>query len=460
MKAKKYDAIIIGSGQAGKPLVHSLAAKGWKVAVIEKKYVGGSCINYGCTPTKAMVASAGVAYLAEQAFEFGVSAKKVTVNFPAVMKRKDGIVRKFRNNIEKGLLADKNIDLIYGTASFTNKKYVIEVDNGKRKKLISSRKIFINTGSSSFTPNIKGINDIDYLTSHSILELKKLPEHLIILGGSYIALEFGQMFSRFGSKVTLIERSPYIISKEDNDISEGVRKILEDEGIKIITNAEAGEIQRSGKKLKVILKNNKKEITGTHLLVATGIKPATSDLNLNIAGIKTNSKGFIKTNPNLETNVKGIFALGDVNGGPAFTHISYDDYRIVLSNLTTKKKRSKLDRLIPYTLFTDPPLGRVGLTEKEAKEKNLKYKSAILPMKHVARAIEAGETKGFMKALVDVKTKKILGCAVLGAEGGEIMAMIELAMIGRLTYDKVRDAIFSHPTLSESLNSLFARIDS
>ena len=461
-KSKAYDAVIIGTGQGGKPLALALAEKGLKVAVIEKRFVGGTCINYGCTPTKTMIASAEIAYKISESTKYGVSAGKVKVDLKKIMERKDGIVKEFRDGSEKALKDNKNIELIFGTASFISKyEIIIKLKNGTTKN-ITSNKIFINTGAIPFIPNIKGIEKIEYLTSESIMELQKIPEHLIVIGGSYIGLEFGQMFRRFGSKVTIVEKNERIISKEDKDISDELTKILTEEGIKIYCSHETNEISKtSDSKIRVILKKGKvkKTISGSHILFAVGIKPNTADLKLSSAGINITEKGYIRVNDKLETNVKNIYALGDANGGPAFTHVSYDDYRIIFENLFAKKKRTTAKRLIPYTLFTDPQLGRVGITENEAKEKKLNYLKAVLPMKNVARAYETGNSKGFMKAIIDAKTKKILGCAVLGMEGGEIMAMIQIAMMNNVPYTKLQEGIFSHPTLAESLNNLFSKID-
>jgi pyruvate/2-oxoglutarate dehydrogenase complex dihydrolipoamide dehydrogenase (E3) component len=433
----------------------ALAKEGWKIAVIEKKYVGGSCINYGCTPTKTMIASAKMAYLAKHSKELGIKTGKTSIDFAKIVERKNKIVKSFRDGSESQLEKNKNIKLYFGTASFSAPKE-IEINYSSRTEYISANYIFINTGIKPAIPEIEGLNKIKYLTSESILKLKKVPEKLIVIGGSYVGLEFAQMFSRFGAEAAVIEKAERFLPQEDEDIADELRKILEEEGIQILTHVTVKNIKKI-KKDQIKVEFGNKSIQGTDLLIAAGVEPNTSSLNLAAAGIETDEKGYIKVNNKLETNVSGVFALGDVKGGPAFTHISYDDYRIVYGNIT-KTKFATTERLIPYVLFTDPELARVGITEQEAKSKNLNYKTAIYPMSYVARAIETGETKGIMKAVIDAKTEKILGCAILCTHGGELMSMIEIAMMGGLTFTKLKDAIFAHPTLAESLNNLFTKI--
>ncbi len=460
-KTENFDAIIIGTGQSGKPLALALANEGWKIAIIEKRFVGGTCINYGCTPTKVMISSARMAYLVSRSKEFGIHTGKMKVKLDEVRKRKNLIVKTFREGGKKSLKDNKNINLIFGNASFINKNEVSVKSKENNVRKLQSRYIFINTGASPMIPDISGLKDIKFLTSETIMDLNKIPENLIIVGGSYIGLEFGQMFKRFGSKVSIIERSSNILSREDEDISDEIRKIMIEDGIKIHVNCETISIKKiRSKLLKVFIKDSTKQktITGSHILIASGIKPNTHELCLESAGIGIDDKNFIKVNDRLETNVDGIYAMGDVKGGPAFTHISYDDYRIIFSNLIKNKRESIRDRLVPYTVFTDPQLGRIGLSERECISKGLNYKAAVLPMKNVARAVETGETKGFIKAIVDIDTKQILGAAVLGIEGGELMAMMEIAMMGNLPFTKLRDGIFSHPSLSEALNNLLMKL--
>lgn len=455
-----FDAIIIGSGQAGVPLAKKLALAGKKVAIIEKNLIGGTCINVGCTPTKAMVASAKAAHLARKAGELGVEIGEVAVDLKKIKKRKDDIVESFRSSSEKGLKSTKGLTLFRGEASFEAEKEIsVKLSDGKEEKLAADL-IFINVGAKTIIPNIEGINNIDYLTSSSILDLEEVPEHLVIIGGSYIGLEFGQMFSRFGSKVTILERSKAIMSREDDDVSEEMTKILEKEKIEILTEVKIDKIEK-GREIIVQIKqgNINRNITCSHVLVGAGRAPQTKALRLEKAGVKTDDRGHIIVNDKLETNIKGIYALGDVKGGPAFTHISYNDYTIVYRNLLENTDYTTKDRPVPYCMFTDPQLGRIGITEKEAKEKKVDYKVAKIPMTEVARGIETNETLGFMKAVVDSKTKQILGASILASQGGEIMSVLQMAMEGGITYDRIRYCVFAHPTYSESLNNLFMKIE-
>ena len=459
---KQYDAIIIGAGQAGGPLSRKLAEAGKKVAIIEKRWVGGTCVNDGCTPTKTMVASAKMAYLARNSAALGVKIRDFKVDMPTIKKRKDAIVMKSRTGNEKNLEKTQNLDLIFGKASFTGEKTISVKLNSGRTKELTAELIFINTGAKPYVPEIEGLDTIEYLNSTTIMDLNEVPEHLVILGGNYIGLEFGQMFSRFGSKVTVLEKSARIIAKEDEDLSVELTNILKEEKITIFTNTNATKFKKKdGGKITVTVNNNGKEekIKCTHVLVAVGRTPQTAELDLPKAGVKTDDKGHVNVNDKLETNVKGIYALGDVKGGPAFTHISYNDYTIVYRNLLEGQNLSLKDRPLPYCMFTDPQLGRIGISEAEAKEKKLNYKVVKLPMAHVARAIETGDTRGFMKAIVDVDTKLILGAAILGQEGGEIMTVLQMAMLGGITYDRIRYCVFAHPLYSESLNNLFLGLE-
>jgi pyruvate/2-oxoglutarate dehydrogenase complex dihydrolipoamide dehydrogenase (E3) component len=453
----KYDAIIIGTGQAGKPLAQALAKADWKTAVIERQHVGGTCINVGCTPTKTMVASARVAYLARRATDYGVHSGAVTVNLAEVRARKQSVVDSFRDSGRRGLEQTEHLDLLFGEASFTGANTVtVEMHDGATRQL-TAQHIFINTGCRPVNPPVAGLERVPTLNSTSIMELNELPEHLLVLGGGYIGLEFGQMFQRFGSRVTIVQRGDQLLGREDQDIADEVAKILREDGIKVFLNAEARSATQDSNgaiKLTVRTPDGERMIIGSHLLVATGRAPNIESLNLTAAGIATDQKGFIKVNERLETNVPGVYALGDVKGGPQFTHISYDDYRIIRANLINDDRATIKDRLVPYTVFIDPQLGRVGLSETEARAQGLNIKVAKMPMSHVARAIEMSETRGFMKVVIDAATKQILGCAILGVEGGEITSMIEIAMMGKLPYTVLQDAIFAHPTLAESLNNL------
>lgn len=458
---KHYEAIIIGAGQAGTPLAKKLAESGKKTAVIEKRMVGGTCINDGCTPTKAMIASARAAYQARRAAELGIEIPKVKVNLPTIIKRKDEIVRSFRESSQKGLESTSNLDLIFGTASFSAPKQLTIKLNSGGEEILSADWIFINTGAKTVIPDIDGLKGIDYLTSTSILDLQEVPEHLLILGGNYIGLEFGQMYSRFGSKVTILEQSARLLNKEDEDIAEEVRRFLEDEDIEILTKAKTTQFDLDDKGAiiaTVTLDGNARKIKASHVLIAIGRSAQTEQLALETAGVKTDEKGHILVNEKLETNIPGIYALGDVKGGPAFTHIAYNDYTIVYRNLLKDNVYSTLERLVPYCMFTDPQLGRVGLSEGQAREKGLNIQVAILPMSQVARGIETGETKGMMKAIVDKDSKQILGAAILAADGGEIVSVLQMAMQGGITWEEIRFGVFAHPTYAESLNNLFMKI--
>ena len=459
---KTYDAIVIGSGQAGGPLAKKLALAGKKTALIERRYVGGTCVNDGCTPTKTWVASAKAAYMATKSHELGIDVKGYKVNMTQIQKRKNDVVSLFRNGSQKGLEATKGLSLIFGEASFTGHKTIsVKLNDGGQLEMKADL-IFMNTGCRTIIPEIEGLTDIDYLTSTSILDLTKVPEHLLVIGGNYIGLEFGQMFRRFGSKVTILEKSSRIVSREDEDISVELTHILEEEKIKIIPDSQTINFKKTGKgNISATIKTGDKEhkVKCSHVLIAIGRAPNTEALALEKTGVKTDERGFIKVNDKLETNIEGIYALGDVKGGPAFTHISYNDFTIVYRNLVKGENLSTNDRPVPYCMFTDPQLGRVGIDETEAKKLGLKVKIAKLPMDHVARAIETGDTRGFMKAVVDPKTKKILGVTVLGPEGGEIMTVLQMAMEGGITYDRIRFCVFAHPLYSESLNNLFISIE-
>jgi pyruvate/2-oxoglutarate dehydrogenase complex dihydrolipoamide dehydrogenase (E3) component len=457
MEANQYDAIVIGSGQGGTPLSTALAKAGLKTAIIERKHIGGTCVNVGCTPTKTMVASARVAYLAARNADYGVHNGPVTVSMSAVRRRKQEIIESFRSSGLKSIETTSGLELLNGEARFIDAKSLEVVLNEGGTRRLTAERIFINTGARPARPAIPGLGTVPTLDSSSIMELDTLPDHLLVLGGGYIGLEFGQMFRRFGSQVTIVHRGDQLLSREDPDVAGEVAKILEEDGIRVLLNSEAMHASghHNGVSVSVRTSESETKLEGSHLLVAVGREPNTDQLNLELAGVKVDKRGFIKVNDRLETNVSGVYALGDVNGGPAFTHISYDDFRILRTNLLEGGQTTTTGRLVPYTVFIDPQLGRIGITETEAKKQGIDFRVAKLPMSHVARAIEMGETRGFMKAIVDAQTKQILGCAVLGVEGGELMAMFEIAMLGRLPYTVLKEGIFAHPTLAESLNNLF-----
>jgi pyruvate/2-oxoglutarate dehydrogenase complex dihydrolipoamide dehydrogenase (E3) component len=378
-----------------------------------------------------------------------------------VRRRKRDIVDSFRNGSQSKIEKTANLELIFGEARFTGPKTVeVRLPDGTQRTL-SANYFFLNAGTRASRPQLDGLDDVPWLDNASIMELDTVPEHLLVLGGGYIGLEFGQLFRRLGSRVSIVQSGEQLLTREDPDIAEEVAKILREDGIDILLNANATRVSHAGGRIYVEVEQSGRSETlaGSHLLVATGRVPNSDTLNLAAAGIQTDSRGFIPVNDHLETTASGIYALGDIKGGPAFTHISYDDFRIIRSNLLEKKNASIKDRLVPYTVFIDPQLGRVGLTETEARAQKRKIRVARLPMSSVARALEVDESRGFMKALVDAESNQILGAAVLGIEGGEVMSAIEIAMMGKLPYTALRDGVFAHPTLAESLNNLFMAMD-
>ena len=457
-----YDAIVIGAGQAGGPLSTALANAGWKTAIIERVHVGGTCINEGCTPTKTMVASARVAYLARRGADYGVHTGPVTIDMVKVRQRKRDIVDSFRGGSERRIERTAGLDLLMGEASFTGPKTLEVLLNAGETRQLTASMIFINAGERPAKLALAGIENVPTLDSTSIMELDTVPEHLLIIGGGYVGLEFGQMFRRFGSQVTVIQRGAFLLSREDPDVAGEVANILREDGIEVLLETKPVRVEQTAQgtiHLTVHTPAGERTLSGSHLLAAAGRVPNSDWLNLDAAGIQTDKRGSIQVDERLETNVPGIYALGDVKGGPAFTHISYDDFRIIRTNLLENGKASTRERLVPYTVFIDPQLGRVGLSETEARAHGHNIKVAKMPMNYVARALEVDESRGFMKAVVDASTGQILGCSVLGIEGGEIMAVLQMAMMGKVPYTVLRDAVFAHPTLAESLNNLFSTLD-
>ncbi len=462
MSTIHYDAIVIGSGQAGGPLSTALAKAGRKTAIIEREHVGGTCINEGCTPTKTMVASARVAYLVKRAVDYGVHTGPVSIDMTIVRKRKRDIVDSFRNGSQRRIESTEGVDLLMGEAAFVGPKTLeIHLNNGEVRQ-VSADTIFINTGERPAIPPLKGVESVPTLNSTSIMELDTVPEHLLIMGGGYVGLEFGQMFRRFGSQVTVVQRGAQLLGREDTDIAEAVADILREDGIEVLLQTAALQVaQDASSKIQLTVRTPEGEriLTGSHLLLAAGRVPNTDKLNLDATGIQIDKRGYILVNDKLETSVPGIYALGDVKGGPAFTHISYDDFRIIRTNLLEHGNASIRDRILPYTVFIDPQLGRVGLSEADARKQGRNIKVAKMPMNYVARALEVDESRGLMKVVVDADTQQIMGAAILGLEGGEIMAMLQIAMMGKVPYPVLQEAVFAHPTLAESLNNLFGMLE-
>ena len=453
---ESFDAIVIGAGQSGGPLSTALAKAGKKTAIVEGSHVGGTCINYGCTPTKTMVASAAAADLARRASVYGVHTGQVQVNMAEVRARKESVVERFRGSTRRAILSG-GAELIEGWARFTGPK-TLEIDlNGGGQRQMTAPLILINTGGRPRTPDLPGLGSVHFLDSTTIMDLDEIPEHLLVMGGGYVGLEFGQMFRRFGSQVTIVQRAGQLLPLEDGDIARAVQEILEQDGIQVLLDTEATRVEQSGQEicLSVDSPGGARTLVGSHLLVAVGRAPNTERLNLPAAGVTLDAHGNIPVDDRLETNIKGIYAMGDVNGGPAFTHISYDDFRILRANLLKGGNLSTRGRLVPYVVFIDPQLGRIGVTEAQARKAGRKVLVGTYPMEFVSRAIETDQRRGLMKAVVDAETKQILGAAVLGMDGGEIMSLIEVAMMGKLPYSALRDGIFAHPTLAEAVNSLF-----
>jgi pyruvate/2-oxoglutarate dehydrogenase complex dihydrolipoamide dehydrogenase (E3) component len=447
----RYDAIIIGSGQGGNPLSHDLADRGWKVALIEREHLGGTCVNVGCTPTKTMVACAQVAHYARNAARWGVHTEGVRVDLPQIVAIKERIVERFRSRHQRQVDSRENLHLHLGHARFLGPRR-LEVGG----EVLESERIFVNTGTRPLIPEIEGLDRVNYLTNASIMELQEVPEHLLVLGAGYIGLEFGQMFRRFGSRVTVVHRGDRLLTREDADVAVELQKVLENEGVEFVLNAQTVRAEASGGQVSLTLEagGGKRTLTGSQLLVATGRRPNTDDLGLEKAGVETDRQGYVRVNSRLETNVPGIWALGDVKGGPMFTHISWNDYQILYGNLMEGKNLSTENRMVPYAVFTDPQLGRVGMTEEAARATGRRLKIGKIPMANVARAIERDETAGFMKLVVDAETDRILGAAILGVEGGELIQVLGTLMLADAPYTLLKGAIYIHPTLAEGFYSL------
>jgi pyruvate/2-oxoglutarate dehydrogenase complex dihydrolipoamide dehydrogenase (E3) component len=453
---KTFDALVIGAGQAGPSFAVRLATAGMTVAMIERNLFGGTCVNTGCTPTKTLVASARVAHQARRATEYGVRIEgSVSVDMRAVKARKDEVVRASRTNLESWLRGTERCTVIQGHARFESPHEVRVADD-----VLQAERIFINVGGRAIVPDMPGVNQIPYLTNTSILDLEILPRHLIVIGGSYIGLEFGQMYRRFGSEVTIIEKGPRLIWREDPDVSVAIAGILAQEGIAIRTEAECitFEPRKPDIAAGVRCETGDPEVVGSHVLLAVGRRPNTDDLGIEKAGIKLDQHGYIIVDDQLRTNVPGIWAMGDCNGRGAFTHTAYNDFEIVAQNLLDGRERRLSDRIPCYGLFIDPPLGRAGLTETEARARNHQVRVGSRPMTRVARAIEKGESQGFMKVVVDAKSNQILGAAVLGVGGDEAIHCILDTMSAKAPSTALRDTVHIHPTVAELIPTILGEL--
>jgi pyruvate/2-oxoglutarate dehydrogenase complex dihydrolipoamide dehydrogenase (E3) component len=457
-----YDDIIIGGGKAGKTLAPDLVAKGRKTALVERSLtmIGGGCINIACIPTKTMVASAEVAHITRHSAAYGVNTSAPTVDLAAVIQRKRSVVESARaanlHNLETAL----GHDLIIGTAQFIGPKTIkVAMAEGTTRHLTADR-LFINTGTRPSIPSVPGLKETGFLTSESIMELQQLPEHLIVLGSGYIGLEFAQMFQRFGSRITVIGQSEQILSSQDPDMAIAVQTLLERNGVEFLLNSKVLNVVRGDNATSLQIQAGDREISlhGSHLLVAVGRAPTTDTLNLAAAGLAMSANGFIQVNDRLETNIPKIWALGDINGGPQYTHIALDDYRIVKTNLIDGGNRSRNDRPVPSCLFIDPELAQVGLTETAAKQQGYDIRVAKLDASAIPRARTSGQTDGLLKAIVDAKTDRILGCSLLCHAAGEMISTVQMVMQAQMPYTVLRDGVLTHPTMTEGLNLLFSKL--
>ena len=451
---ERYDAIVIGTGQAGPSLAADLAGAGQQVAIVERHRFGGTCVNVGCTPTKALVASARAAYVARRAGDFGVVvAGAITVDMRRVKARQNAIVRKSNEGVERWLKGLENCTVYEGHARFEDPH---RVRVGEHE--LEAEQLFINVGARAYLPPMPGLDRVDYLTNSGMMNLNILPEHLIIIGGGYIGLEFAQMYRRFGSRVTLIEMGDRLIRREADDISDAVREILEGEGVDVRLKAECLSVDRRGNGVvaSVSCDEGAPEVAGSHLLLAVGRRPNTDDLGLDAAGVEVGTRGHILVDDTLRTNVPGVWALGECNGRGAFTHTTYNDYEIVAANLLHNDPRRVTDRIECYGLYIDPPLGRVGMTEQQVRKSGRPALIATRRMTRVSRAVEKGETQGFMKVLVDAQTNQILGAAILGVGGDEVVASILNVMYAKAPYSVIQRAVHIHPTVSELIPTMLA----
>jgi pyruvate/2-oxoglutarate dehydrogenase complex dihydrolipoamide dehydrogenase (E3) component len=453
---QRYDALIIGTGQSGPALAARLANAGMRVAVIERGKFGGTCVNNGCIPTKTLVASAYAAHLARRAAEYGVGiGGPVRVDMKRVKARKDEVSGRSNQRVERWMRSTPNVNVYQGHARFVGPRTVQVGD-----QTLEGERVFVNVGGRPLVPAMPGVDRVPYLTNLSMMEVDFLPKHLIVVGGSYIGLEFGQMFRRFGSRVTIVEMGPRLIGREDEDVSDSVREILEAEGIEVRLNAKCLSVEPQGSGVSISLGcvSGAPRVGGSHLLLAVGRVPNTDDLGLDKAGIQTDPRGYIEVDEELRTSAPGVWAIGDCNGRGAFTHTSYNDYEIVADNLLESAGRKVSDRVVTYALFTDPPLGRIGMTEAEARRSGRRLLVGKRPMTRVARAVEKGETQGFMKIVADADSREILGAAILGTSGDEVVQTLTEAVYAKLPYTAVQRGVRIHPTVSELIPTVLGEM--
>lgn len=456
----RFDVLIIGAGQAGIPLAHDLAKAGKRVALVEEQHLGGSCVNFGCTPTKAVIASAHVAHLARRAIEFGVRIPTIEIDFPAILARAKRILMESRNGLQRDLENTDNPKLLFGSARFEGS------DDGAFRVAVGNRvvvagQVVLDTGTRSAIPPIDGLNKLNFICAENWLESTELPQHLAIIGGGYIGLEMSQFYQRMGSRVTVIEEGGQVAAHEDEDVARALQSLLETESIEFHLNTKVKRVKTNDGSATLMLEggNGLSEIKASHVFVATGRTPNTDDLGLDTVGVKVSERGIVEANERLATSVKGIWVAGDIRGGPMFTHTSWDDYRILLSQITGDGSRTSDDRVVPYAIFTDPQLGRVGMTESEARSSGKEIKVSRYDMKSNSRAREYGETEGFIKVVVDAETDRILGAAVLATEGAELVHMYVDLMNADAPYTVIRDAIHIHPTLAEAVQSVLTSFE-
>lgn len=457
-----YDIAVIGSHQAGEALAMAFARAGHVTALIDDGVQGAGSLNAGASGSKALIASASVARMARRAANFGVETGAVEVNLPKVQQRKQALLEDIRSGVVQAISDTPGLTLLEGEASFADSRTLNLKGHGGELRKLHAGRIFINTGAHPLMPELRGLSDVPYLDSESAMELEQVPSHLLVVGGGDAGLELGQMFCRFGARVSIIERQERLLPREDRDVAATVAQILREDGVEVFLETVATSVEMDARGricLQVSNPAGSRSLTGSHLLVIDGRAPNTSAMNLQAAGIATDEQGYVRVNERLETSVPGIYALGDVNGGPPFAHVAQDDIRIVRANLLENSSATTAGRICPYTVFIDPQLGRVGLTEAEARRQGRDVRVARLPMSRVARAVELNEPRGFMKVIVDAASRRILGAAVLGVGGSEVMAMLQIAMMADMPYTSLRDGVFAYPTLADSLNDLFTSLE-